>query len=51
MTETSVNTTQEDISTSIRTIKNGRSQTMESKTVPPKLSTTRKIRGKSSEID
>ncbi len=51
---TSVNTTQEDISTSIRSTKNGRSQTMstmEPKTAPPKSSTTRKTRGKSFEID
>jgi hypothetical protein len=44
----SANTTQEDISTSLRTNKNGRSQTMstvEPKTAPPKTSTTRKIRG------
>ncbi|CAF1232697.1 unnamed protein product [Rotaria sordida] len=45
---TSVNTTQEDVSISTRTNKNGRSQimnTMESKVVPPKSSTTRKTRG------
>jgi len=48
---TSVNTTQEDISTSIRTNKNGRVQTIntiELKSAPPKTSTTRKTRGKSS---
>jgi hypothetical protein len=44
---TSGNTTQEDISTSTRTIKNLRSQimnTMESKTAPPRSSTIRKTR-------
>ncbi len=50
---TSANTTQEDISTSSRTNKNGRPptiNTMEPKTIPPKSSTTRKTRGKVSEI-
>jgi hypothetical protein len=48
---TSVNTTQEDVSISTRTNKNGRAQTissMEPKTAPPKSSTIRKTRGKSS---
>ena len=51
----SVNTTQEDISTTIRTNKNGRAQTistMEAKAPPPpKPLTTRKLRGKSSEME
>ncbi|CAF1144497.1 unnamed protein product [Adineta steineri] len=45
---TSANTTQEDMSISIRTTKNGRSQiinTIDPRTAPPKSSTTRKTRG------
>jgi hypothetical protein len=51
---TSGNTTQEDISTSTRTIKNLRSQimnTIEPKTAPPRSSTIRKTRSKSSGED
>lgn len=46
---TSANTTQEDLSISVRINKTGRTQMInmiEPKTAPPKVSTTRKTRGK-----